>query len=270
MHMNKGLAAVSLIGTLLTTTVQLRGDETVDWNYFDGFTPVSVVISPGETVTWRNMDDFFDVTINVAGASSFTLDQFEEQNVVFPFTGTFGVTSDQNDHGSVIVNLPPSVTITNPLNDATFFAPASFSVQVSSSDADGITQVEFYLDSILGTEYLGVDYEAPYSVTVANLPPGDYTLTAYAYDPYRRSSDSIAITVVENSAAIQLGNPRLAGGKFLFDVNGLTGGKTNVLQSSTNFVAWTSIVTNVAAGASATFTNSYSASACFYRVMELP
>lgn len=80
-----------------------------------------------------------------------------------------------------------------------------------------------------------------------------------------------SITIVNPvSVSITLSSPRLAGGQFLFDATGLTVGKTNMLEISTNLSGWTAIETNVAAGDTATFTNSVDSGYQFYRVTQLP
>ena len=70
--------------------------------------------------------------------------------------------------------------------------------------------------------------------------------------------------------SITLSSPRLSEGRFLFDATGLTPGKTNVLENSTNLSNWTAIKTNAAVGSSATFTNLVISSIRFYRVSQLP
>lgn len=79
------------------------------------------------------------------------------------------------------------------------------------------------------------------------------------------------ITINEVVAVtITLSSPRLSGGAFLFDAAGLTVGKTNVLEVSTNLTGWTAMATNMAAGSSMTFTNSVISGSQFYRVIQLP
>jgi len=70
--------------------------------------------------------------------------------------------------------------------------------------------------------------------------------------------------------AISLDAPRLEGNQFLFDATGLTVGKTNVLEGSTNLMSWISISTNVAADTSLTFTNVANLPCRFFRLIELP
>jgi plastocyanin len=69
---------------------------------------------------------------------------------------------------------------------------------------------------------------------------------------------------------IILESARNEGGQFLFAATGLTEGKTNVLQASTNLTSWLAIQTNVANGASLTFTNVTTLPRHFFRLVELP
>lgn len=243
----------------------------MSWDYDNGFSPSTVSISPGEKVIFQNMDIYgFSVQINIGSSLTFTLARYEGAQVTFPYGGSYGVSSDWGDQASVIVNVPPSVTITNPANSAVFSAPATFTVKASASDADGVSSVEFWLDSISGSELLGTDFDAPYSIEVANLVAGDYAIRAIASDGYSQSSDSINITVTAAPPLITLANPRISNGEFSFDVDGLTIGKTNVLQYSTNLVQWTSIATNVAEISGFTHASLMTAKPRYYRIFQIP
>jgi|CXWL01.1.fsa_nt_gi ELWxxDGT repeat protein len=92
----------------------------------------------------------------------------------------------------VIVNAPPTVSLTGPSDNAQFAAPASITVTAAAADVDGsITQVEFFR----GTTSLGVDASSPFSVTWAGAPVGSYQLSAVATDNRGATVASSAITV---------------------------------------------------------------------------
>jgi hypothetical protein len=144
-------------------------------------------------------------------------------------------------------------------------------ISATVTDPDGISSVQFYVDSDSGSDMIGEDFNSPYSATTT-LSEGAYTLRAVATDDYGlQDSDSISITVNAGSS-VALGSPRLLDGLFLFDVTGLTAGKTNVVEYCTDLSAglWTSTATNTAASDSATITNAVAAGPRFYRVFELP
>ncbi len=93
-------------------------------------------------------------------------------------------------------NVPPSVSLTAPANNATFTAPASITLLANASDADGsVTGVSFYNGSTL----LGTDNSAPYSFTWNNVATGTYTITARATDNGGATTVSGAVTVIVNA-----------------------------------------------------------------------
>jgi plastocyanin len=254
----------------ISFTAQVRANEVIYWDTDFGFDPDSVIISPGDKVTWYNID-VFSVQIWVEGFAPFTLGSGQGVYAIFNTPGVYSMDSNYGDTGTIVVDIPPTVTITNPVNNAVFSAPATFEIKTSAS-SDSLS-VTFMLDSGLGQgeQFLDFDSEAPFTSGLTNLEVGTYTLRAIANDGYSEASDTISFTVNEAVIVpvITLSNPRVSGAQFLFDANGLTPGKTHVLQDSTNCIAWTSIATNVAAASTRTFTNSTSASRRFYRVFQV-
>ena len=103
-------------------------------------------------------------------------------------------------------NVPPSVTITNPLDNASFSSPATVNIQAAANDADGsVTNVEFFD----GAVSLGSDPTSPYSVS-ASLAPGPHTLTAVASDNLGATTTSapVHVTVAANLApTVSITNP---------------------------------------------------------------
>jgi hypothetical protein len=119
--------------------------------------------------------------------------------------GTYAVTARAFDNAgaastsaivNVIVNppanVPPTVALTAPTTGRTFVAPASILVQATAADSDGtIQRVEFYN----GSNLLGTSTTAPYSFSWANVPEGDYALTARATDNSNATTASTAVSV---------------------------------------------------------------------------
>ena len=90
-------------------------------------------------------------------------------------------------------NQLPVVSITSPVNNSSYNAPASITLNASASDADGtISKVEFYNGSVK----LGESLTSPYSYSWTNVVAGSYTITAKAYDNKNASSTSAAVTVL--------------------------------------------------------------------------
>jgi hypothetical protein len=89
-------------------------------------------------------------------------------------------------------NLPPTVTITSPVNGATFsVAPVTIAIQAVASDPDGsVTNVQFFD----GTVALGNVPSSPYQLSAA-LAMGTHTLTAVATDNLGATTTSSVVTV---------------------------------------------------------------------------
>jgi hypothetical protein len=91
---------------------------------------------------------------------------------------------------SVYVNTPPAVSITSPVSNATFTAPATINITSTATDADGIQKVEFYN----GASLLGTVTVSPYNYSWTNVAAGTYSITAKAYDNKGGTKTSTAVT----------------------------------------------------------------------------
>jgi len=275
-----GSAFAVATGMLLLCSSQVWGDDVVYWDGDTGFYPQEAVISPGETVFWVNYDLFgfpvqvtSDAPFGDPNYFSFLLADFGESfGVTFDNQGTFSYHSNYGEQGAVVVNIPPVVTITNPANNAVFPAPATFMIEAEATETpdDIVFGVEFFVGTSAGTNSIGDDLTPPFSASVTNLAAGQYTLIAIATDYYFATATNAITITVALPEPIVLSAPRLSGSQFLFDVSGLTVGKTNVVLTSTNLANWTFIQTNVAVAASATLTNVAGGSSLFYRMLQLP
>ena len=79
----------------------------------------------------------------------------------------------------VVLNEAPAVTITSPVANAVYSAPASVSIAANATDTDGtVSKVEFYN----GTTLLNTDSNAPYTYTWTNVAIGTYTISVIATD----------------------------------------------------------------------------------------
>lgn len=98
---------------------------------------------------------------------------------------------------NIIINNPPTVSITSPANGATFSSPANITITAAASDSDGtISSVAFYQDSNL----LGTDTTSPYSYTWSNVPDGNYVLTAQATDNDDAVTTSSPVSITVSTA----------------------------------------------------------------------
>jgi plastocyanin len=166
------------------------------------------------------------------------------------------------------VNVPPTVSLTNPPNHSVFAAPASFTLAATASDSDGsVTNVEF----LQGASVLGNDTTVPYSVSVRNLPANTYTFSAVATDNGgSRATNTITLSVV-TPGPINLSSPRwLPPASFQFSYSA-TVGLRYVVQRSSDTTHWTDLSTNTAAASSIVIVDhNASANQGFYRVGLLP
>ena len=252
-------AACFLTGWLSSAKAQIKVTD-------DGFsfTPDPVSILVGDVVSW--VDDGTGPYQIVSDTGAWTTFKTPGQ-VLFTQAGTFTYHDDAGDFGTIQVNLnvPPSVTITNPAANALLSAPASFvfGADASDTDSDGLSDVEFFV----GTNMVDDVFLSPFTTTVSNVAAGTYTLTVVAFDNGgATATNSITITV---SGQLALRAPRILAGKFILDASGLIAGKTNVLLTSTNLSAWTPLSTNVASAGTMSFTNTQTSSG-FFRLVQLP
>ena len=97
-------------------------------------------------------------------------------------------------------NNPPTVSITNPINNGPpFTEPATITIEAMASDTDGaVTKVEFFR----GATKLGEDTNAPYSYEWRDVNAGSYSLTAKATDNANLAKTSSAVIVTVASTAI--------------------------------------------------------------------
>ena len=109
-------------------------------------------------------------------------------------TDTIGQTgSDTID--IIVDNTPPSVTITSPVNGATI--SGAITVTADTTDTNGVSQVEFFVD---GTS-IGVDSTVPYeqlwdTTTASNV---GHTVTARATDVAGNFAEDTVSVTVDNS-----------------------------------------------------------------------
>ena len=111
--------------------------------------------------------------------------------------------------------LPPSgsltVTITNPVNNATFPSPTNLTINAITTDSAGtVTQVQFYV----GTKLLGVDTTSPYSIVWTNAPVGPHALTAIAKDNTGLVATSSVINVSITTNLLPIADAHVRDGSY--------------------------------------------------------
>ena len=126
-------------------------------------------------------------TIHRFGYLAYWGDAFNSGSVI-------GNLDNLNAEGAVgaAPNLAPTVTITNPTNNATFTEPAAISINADAADNDGtVTRVDFFA----GATLLGTATNSPYGFTWGNVSAGNYTLTALVTDNRGGTSTSAPVNI---------------------------------------------------------------------------
>ncbi len=161
----------------------------------------------GPSLTWlKSTMDGIVATVNVASTGVHTINLWMREdgfiadklvvttNANFTPTGTGPAESPRVGSD----NVPPTVSITSPANDATFTVPANISIAADASDFDGtVTKLEFFQ----GTTKLGEDLTSPYSFTWNNAAAGSYSLTAKATDNGMATTTSSPVNITVNGGS---------------------------------------------------------------------
>ncbi len=98
---------------------------------------------------------------------------------------------------STTANAAPTVAITVPANNASYTAPAAFTLAAEAADTDGsVARVEFYQ----GGTKLSEDTTAPYEHGISGLLVGSYIYTAVAVDTAGQATLSSGVNVTVNAS----------------------------------------------------------------------
>jgi glucose/arabinose dehydrogenase len=194
------------LGIQLLLILSISPAATVNVDVVDyAFSPDQVTINVNDTVQW-NWQGFYHSTTS--------LDSLWDSGVnnppfSYPFTftspGTYNyLCSVHYFYGTVTVqagNVAPSISITNPIDGASFVAPATVTIAASAEDSDGtVANVQFFD----GVTSLGSAASSPYSVS-ASLAVGAHALTAVATDDGGLSTTSSVVNITVNVPIIPLG-----------------------------------------------------------------
>ena len=93
---------------------------------------------------------------------------------------------------AIVVDAPPSVALTSPVNNSVVAGPASIALAATAGDTDGtVAKVEFFQ----GNTKLGEAATAPYQLTWSGVGSGNYSLTAVATDDLGVTSTSAVVAI---------------------------------------------------------------------------
>jgi len=178
-----------------------------------------------------------------------------------------GISATSSVVNITVVSPSPTVSITNPVNNAVFAAPANVTLRATATVSSGsVTNVEFFGNSTS----LGSVQAAPFNLTTGNLAAGSYALNAVATAAGVSATSSVVNITVVSPVAISATAQLITNGQFSFDY-AANPGLTYVVENSSNLVNWLPVATNVAAGNPVHFTDSFIPSVFrYYRVGRLP
>ncbi len=134
-------------------------------------------------------------------------------------------------------NKAPTVSLTSPVANVRFTAPATVTLTANASDSDGsIARVEFYA----GTTKLGESATTPYRYVWTNVAAGTYTLTAKATDNAGASTSSSGVAVTVDAATPPPSTGDDLAGPTAVAANSVKAYSLNArnLPSATNFSWW--------------------------------
>ena len=143
--------------------------------------------------------------------------------VTIGFTGTVGATNDVPGYFTVNglacngAAQTPAVAITSPAGGASFTPGSNVTITASASEPTAsISKVEFFeTPQASGTAtLLGTATTSPYSFTWTDVPAGDYSLTAEAFDSAGNTATSAAISVAVVSATSTAPQLHVSGNKL--------------------------------------------------------
>lgn len=138
-------------------------------------------VPPGQAVRVA-----FNAVPQVAGTLNFQWKLLQES------VTWFGEASPNQVVNVQAVNRPPQVSLTEPVNGKTLYAPGNATVRANASDPEGgLASVSFYSNDAL----IGTVASAPYQVALNNLAAGSYRLKAVARDVNGLTADSGQITL---------------------------------------------------------------------------
>jgi hypothetical protein len=179
---------------------------------------ISMTANAGDVNGYVAKVEYFYAVTNKIGESTVSPFKVSWGNVS---AGTNLITAKATDDGgatatssavSVIINAQPSVSITNPLNNANFTGPTNITINANASDSDGtISRVDFYYGI---NNFIGSDTNAPYSMVLSNAPAGTYPLTVKAMDNRGGTSTSALVYVTVSSNVTDLVDAYVRDGTF--------------------------------------------------------
>ncbi len=158
----------------------------------------------GGTVTWTDVAvvasnnsptvDGDDAVNDLSIPNNYGANQYVRLYLLAPLGS---IVPEEVEVYGAVGNLPPTVSLTSPTNNAQFSEGNTITLAATAADADGsIQKVEFYQ----GDTWLGEDSTGPYTLTWPNVATGNYQLYAVAYDNQGATTETGYTNIVVNNS----------------------------------------------------------------------
>ncbi len=172
-------------------TFSLYGLRDFEVQYWTGtaWQPVPGGTVVGNTLVWRSVSFSPVTTARIRIWVTRAVDQWSRITEVEAW-------------GTAVTTTPPVVSVTAPVEGATYTSPASVALTATASDPDGtVSRVDFYADGTLVQSVAttpvqtGPNQTSTYSATWANAGTGSHSVTAVAIDDLGASGTSTPVHV---------------------------------------------------------------------------
>jgi alpha-tubulin suppressor-like RCC1 family protein len=175
----------------ITATASDADGSVAQVEFFQGVASLGVRTSSPYTLVWSNVS-----------AGTYV--------VTARATDNLGTTKT-SDGVTVIVDSPPSVTLTSPANNDAFVQPTPINLAATATDSDGtVSKVEFFA----GTNEVGEATSSPFTAIWSGAAVGAHSLTARATDNLGILATSAPVNITVYAAPTNSGLSRLGYWRF--------------------------------------------------------
>jgi RHS repeat-associated protein len=169
---NSVVTAPASFNLTASAAVSSTGGSIAKVEFYNGAALIGTATTAPYSYTWSN------VTAGTYVISAKAYDSYAIAATSAPLT--------------LIANAAPTVSLTAPINNASYTAGGTVMLSANAADSDGsITKVDFYQNNQL----IGTATSAPYSYTWSNVGSGSYSLTAVATDNNGATTTSSPVAV---------------------------------------------------------------------------
>ena len=137
---------------------------------------------------------YADTGLSADTAYNYTVSAYDAAGNTSPASSPVSVTTQAGPSPPPPVDTaPPTVSITSPVNGASFVRSTIITITASASDNIGVTKVEFYVGTSLACAVTSGAYACNWKLPGA--PNKSYNLSAKAYDAVGNTTTSSIVTI---------------------------------------------------------------------------